>query len=473
MELDFSNDVVEKLLFKKTLTDKKYLSIMSNVFDKRWFQTENLSILYKLVLNYYDKYNATPNIKLLLAMVKRYIEKHPTEDIDFQNVSALVNEVQNIDLQSMPDDVISSNLKEFIRKRALRWAIADNIEKIESNSDQVIDDCLARFDKVQRITFNDTDLGLDYFDPQMQADHWDYIMNPKAKIPTGWPTLDQYTNGGFLKDGKMLAIFMGQAGLGKSVFLSNIAVNFLKQNLSVVVISLEMSQDVYATRFDAHISKKNINKLSECADEALQRIKDFYAEHSNSNLYIKEYPPRSIKTSDIEMYLENLKNNGKHFDVVVVDYLNLVLPQHSSDNMYQGALEVSEKLRALSYKFNVPVVSAVQANSEGMNNENIGMEHISESRGIAHTADFILALYQMPEDRENGIINGRILKNRLGGQVGKLMSMKLDAETLTLADITFDSDFSQAANDDVELGNIVRNLPNINASLNGEDIDAL
>jgi len=67
----------------------------------------------------------------------------------------------------MPDDVISSNLKEFIRKRALRWAIADNIEKIESNSDQVIDDCLARFDKVQRITFNDTDLGLDYFDPQM------------------------------------------------------------------------------------------------------------------------------------------------------------------------------------------------------------------------------------------------------------------------------------------------------------------
>ena len=37
MELDFSNDVVEKLLFKKTLTDKKYLSIMSNVFDRRWF----------------------------------------------------------------------------------------------------------------------------------------------------------------------------------------------------------------------------------------------------------------------------------------------------------------------------------------------------------------------------------------------------------------------------------------------------
>jgi replicative DNA helicase len=61
----------------------------------------------------------------------------------------------------------------------------------------------------------------------------------------------------------MIALIMAQAGLGKSVFLSNLAVSFLKQNLSVVVISLEMSQDVYAQRFDAHISSKNINRLAE------------------------------------------------------------------------------------------------------------------------------------------------------------------------------------------------------------------
>ena len=79
----------------------------------------------------------------------------------------------------------------------------------------------------------------------------------------------------------------------------------------------------------------------------------------------------------------------------------------------------------------------------------------------------------MPEDRENGIINGRILKNRLGGQVGKIVSMKLDADTLTLADITFDGDFSQAADDDAELGNIMKNMPSISAALDGGDIDAL
>ena len=92
---------------------------------------------------------------------------------------------------------------------------------------------------------------------------------------------------------------MAQSGLGKSVFMSNMAVNFLKQNLSVVVISLEMSQDVYAQRFDAHISQKNINKLKENETTAIQRIKEFYKKYPKSNLFIKEYPPRSIKTNDI------------------------------------------------------------------------------------------------------------------------------------------------------------------------------
>lgn len=234
---------------------------------------------------------------------------------------------------------------------------------------------------------------MNYFDEEAMKAHWDFIKNPEAKVKTGWESLDSYTNGGFLKDGKMLALFMAQAGLGKSVFLSNLSVNLLKQNLGVVVISLEMSQDVYATRFDAHISKKNINRLNENSDDAIARIKDFYKQYPNASLYLKEYPPRSICSKDIEQYLENLKNAGKHFDVIVIDYLNLVLPNHRTDSMFKDGLAVSEELRALSYKFSCPVVSAVQCNTEGMASADIDMQNVSESRGIVHTVDALFALY--------------------------------------------------------------------------------
>jgi len=227
--------------------------------------------------------------------------------------------------------------------------------------------------------------------------------------------------------------------------MSNVAVNFLKQNLGIVVISLEMSQDVYAQRFDAHISNKNINKLAENSNDAISKIKNFYSKYPKANLFLKEYPPRSICTKDIEQYLENLKNNGEQFDIIVIDYLNLVLPNRKTDSMFKDGLAVSEELRALSYKFNCPVISAVQCNTEGMNSQDIDMQNVSESRGICHTADFICALYQLNEDRENGIINLKIVKNRLGGMVGKHAMFKLDPETLNLADITFDNNYSETS----------------------------
>ena len=110
-------------------------------------------------------------------------------------------------------------------------------------------------------------------------------------------------------------------------------------------------------------------------------------------MILKEYPPRSIRSHDIDTYLEMLKNAGKKFDVVIVDYLNLVLPTHRTESMYKDGLSVSEELRALSYKYKVPFMSAVQSNSEGMANESIDMQHVSESRGIVHTADFLSALF--------------------------------------------------------------------------------
>ena len=348
---------------------------------------------------------------------------------------------------NLPEDVLNSNLKEFIRRNAFYNALYDNaglLNSDESGYEKVVAKCLENFDRVQKITFNDTDLGLNYFNEDAMKQHWQYIRNPEAKLSTLWASLDTYTHGGFLKDGRSLYLVMAQAGLGKSLFLSNLAVNFLKQGLSVVVISLEMSEDVYAQRFDAHISKEDINHLNDCEDRAIENIKKFYKEHPSSNLYIKEYPPKSVTSNDIRAYLESLRANGHKFDAIIIDYLNLVKSSsRQNDNMFLDGLDVSEKLRAISYEFKAPVISAIQTNTEGMNNENVGMENISQSRGIAFTADFLMALFQMQEDRENGFIRARILKNRLGGQVGKVLQFTVNKHNLLLEDITNNPDIEE------------------------------
>ena len=468
MELEFSRDTLEKLLFKQILTDKQYMNVVSENFDKRWFKTPTMDLAIELSVKYFKKYGSMPSVKVLKALVKGYVEKKNRTDISIAEASELIDMSVSTDL-NIDKEVLEQQLNNFIRKQALYTSIMDNVEDIEKDSDAVLDKCLARFDEISKISFMQKDLGMDYFDLDDMAEHWNYITNPEARIPFLWDGFDRYTNGGVLKSGKMLFLFMGQAGLGKSLFLSNLAVNYLRQGLSVVVISLEMSQDVYAQRFDAHISTNEINHLKDKMFDSCEKIKKFYADHPGANLYIKEYPPRSIRSSDIEIYLENLKLAGKKFDIVIVDYLNLVLPRTRSDNMYKDGLSTSEELRALSYKFNVPVISAVQANTEGMNNENIDMQNLSESRGIAHTCDALFSLYQMPEDRENGIINVRINKNRLGGMVGKVIPMKINPDNLIISDISMDPNGVRdliKTSEEKEAEKIIKNAANLSSDLN-------
>ncbi len=437
MDIDFSRDIIEKLLFKQILVDKQYMNVICQNFDKRWIKTNNLSFLFNVATSFFKKYGKIPDAKLLKALVKRYVEVKNDPSMSLTEINDLIDESLSLEF-NVDKEILENNFCQFIRKQAVYTSIMDNIDDIEKNSENVLEKCLARFDEINKISFGIKDLGMDYFDLDDMAKHWEFISNPAARIPTLWPGFDEYTNGGLFKDGRMLLLFMGQAGLGKSLFLSNLAVNLLKQNLSVVVISLEMSQDVYAQRFDAHISKDDINHLKDTMFSSCDKIKAFYKQYPKANLFIKEYPPRSIKTRDIEIYLENLKLAGKNFDAVIVDYLNLVIPNHRSDSMYKDGLAVSEELRALSYKFSCPVISAVQSNTEGMNNENIDMQNISESRGIAHTCDALFALFQMQEDRENGIINMRVLKNRLGGRVGKVLQYSMNPSNLTVIDLSED-----------------------------------
>lgn len=434
MELEFSRDTLEKLLFKQILTDKQYMVVISQNFDKRWFKTNGMDLLFDLSIRFFKKFGQIPSTKTVKALAKGFVEKKNRTDINLQDMNELVDLSTSIEM-NLDKEVLEKYLNHFIKKQALYTSIMDNVEDIENNSDEVLEKCIARFDEVNKISFVQKDLGMDYFDLDDMAKHWEYITNPEARIPFGWDTFDKYTNGGAFKNGRFLGIFMGQAGLGKSLFLSNLAVNYLKQNLKVVVISLEMSQDVYAQRFDAHISTNNINRLKETQFDSCDKIKKFFADHPESRLYIKEYPPRSIRIADVEIYLDNLLLAGKKFDVIIVDYLNLVLPNHAKENMYQDVLEVAEKMRGLSYKYNVPVWTGTQTNGSGINNENVGLEHVSESKGQIHTADFFVGLYQMPEDRENGIINVRILKNRLGGQIGKVIPMQVNDENLVLSDL--------------------------------------
>lgn len=132
MELDFSRDILEKLLFKQILTDKQYMNVVSQNFDKRWFKVANMSTLIDLSVKFFRKYGKIPNSKTLKALTKGFLERTGRTETNLNEISDLIDSALNMEL-NLDKDVLTSYLNTFIRKQALYTSIMDNVDDIESN----------------------------------------------------------------------------------------------------------------------------------------------------------------------------------------------------------------------------------------------------------------------------------------------------------------------------------------------------
>ena len=79
--------------------------------------------------------------------------------------------------------------------------------------------------------------------------------------------------------------------------------------------------------------------------------------------------------------------------------------------------------------------NGILTHNSGFDTNDVSMEHISESTGIVHTADFMSALWQQEGDAEASRINMKILKNRFGGLIGKNLEFHINYNTLRITDM--------------------------------------
>lgn len=287
---------------------------------------------------------------------------------------------------------------------------------------------------------------------------------------------------GFPKDDTCLWIIMAQPGLGKSQFLGNIAYNWLKQNKKVLIVSLEMSEQMYSMRISSLISGSNINTLKNSTDRLKRVVTQLKELYPNSGLIIKEYPTGTCTAAGLKQFIRKLKESENFEpDIIMVDYLNIMKPNGNPSGLtlYEKGIAVSEELRALSSELKRTIVAPIQTarRNGGYAREDIDMDSASESSGIVATADGILALFQSPEERINGCLNAKMIKNRLGGYIGSIFRMQVDYSTLRITDWPDDEDDSMKSPEEIkrreEKEAKLAKLNSISSNKSEQDLDEL
>ena len=418
-------DYFENILMYNSLTDSGYLSTIADVVQPEFFKSRDIANIFTII----KEFNETRNQLPTTTEIKQYLVTEEQKD----SFKRLVSSFSELD-KNLNKDELMENTEQFLKEKAVYHTMLQAAEEI-SGGDVDTSVILDKFEKSCNISLV-TDLGLDVkgdIDTIIED-----LTTVEDKIPSNWEWLDDSLDGGFISCGKSLYVFAGETNIGKSIFLGNVAANIAAQGKNVLLITLEMSELLYARRICTKVSKIPMKEMAVNGASLRSAIKE-----EPGQIFIKEFPPSTVTAGQMQAFVKKFADQGIKLDAIVIDYLNLI---HSTEgnNSYERIKNVTEKVRAMSYIFECPIISATQLNRSGFDQDNPDLATISESIGLAATADVILSIFQNEEDRDLGIIRLGMMKNRYGPR-GMTQAMRIHYDTLTIEqadDVDLDEDDS-------------------------------
>jgi hypothetical protein len=267
-------------------------------------------------------------------------------------------------------------------------------------------------------------------------------------ISCGLKHLDQILDGGFSR--KSLNLFVAGSGVGKSVMMSNFAFSYAKiHKYNVVYVTLELDEDLTQKRFASIMTGVSTTEVYQHANdidrELLLRMK---GERKEGNIYLKKMSMNGTTNADIRAYIHDLMiKTGLVFDVLVVDYLDLMSPQTlgiDPNNLHLKDKHCTEELRGTCEDLNLIGFSASQRTKGSEDDsEQDSQGHVSGGTGRVNTVDNLIFARRSDRDREEGRMWLTSKKSRTSTAHGKRIPVKWDNNNLIISDAT-DEEFAAA-----------------------------
>jgi replicative DNA helicase len=236
-------------------------------------------------------------------------------------------------------------------------------------------------------------------------------------IPSGFNDLDKLTAG--LQPGDLI-IVAGRPSMGKSTFAVNIAENAaIGAKIPTAIFSLEMPAQQLLNRLISSLGRVNQEHLrtGKFPDEDWSRINTAVQLMSDAPIFIDD--SSSLSPTEIRARARRLKRES-NLGLIVVDYLQLMQVQGSTENRATEISEISRSLKALARELEVPVIALSQLNRsvELRTDKRPVMSDLRESGAIEQDADLIIFIYReevyKPDTPKKGLANISIAKQRNG-----------------------------------------------------------
>lgn len=205
--------------------------------------------------------------------------------------------------------------------------------------------------------------------------------NTMPGLPTGFPRWDSCLGGG-LRRGTVNMI-AARPKVGKSYICLSIANYLIKNNVPVLYLDTELNKDLQATRWVALISKTNYSdietgkfaKQQDIRDKVFKAVEE-YKKYPFDHTNVSGKSPDEIISIMRRWISQRVgrDNNGRTKDcLIILDYLKTMnLKDIGNHQEYQYLGDVMTKLHNFAVKYDIPILSALQLNRDGISREDTG-----------------------------------------------------------------------------------------------------
>ena len=229
--------------------------------------------------------------------------------------------------------------------------------------------------------------------------------------------------------------------------MNNLSLNFMEAGLTVLFISLELSQELNFLRYAAMTSGLGLNGWFTQIDDMADRVRRYQAMHGNGSrgqLYVTRAPIGS-RPSDVRALIKEFELvTGKRPDAVFCDYLDIMGSdvRVPADNISLKDKYAAEGLREIAHDNDLIMVTGSQIKKEAQDSVDIGVSQTAGGQSKVNTADVWGNIMMTSEMKAAGIAGIKWLKTRTSDGVNQVSLMQYNPVSMRLSN--FDVPLSDA-----------------------------
>ena len=396
----------QKLLIELLISSSDTFALCQGIVDSEYFDPEYRNCV-KFIKDYYNQYNTTPDPAQIEAESGQQLTVH---EITKDKVLYCTNQIE-----------------QFCKYSAMEKAIIGSVDDCRTGNHSKIMD---RVHEALMVSLN-KNLGLRYFDnPEKRLNE---MLNSGNTQPTLWTELDELLFGGICR--KELILVSANSGGGKSLTLANLAANFSEQGLHSLYISLELSEQIIAQRFDTMFTGISRKEWKGRVDEIAVRVLE--AGQDKGHIDIKQLPTGTTAI-EIEAYLkEYYLHYGYMPDLCIVDYVDCMHPNEKNIELSDVSTKdklCSEQLRDIMVRNNMFGATASQLNRSAVNATHQSHDQIAGGMTKINTCDTYWSIMMSETMKAKGELAFCLQKTRNSDGVGKTVYLTWDAKYMRIRD---------------------------------------